>query len=85
MEKKKKHEYIWVPNPNPDYNIKIANKEAVAENYTNKSKDYADVETGDVACCDKECTKFPQTVCKECLEYVCEDHVYRHPKCEEGK
>ena len=82
---KKKHEYIWIPNPNPAYNIKIANKEAVAEKYTSKSKDYDDVETGAVECCQKSCVKFPQTVCKECNEYVCEDHVYRHPNCEDGR
>ena len=38
-----------------------------------------------VECCQNDCTKMPQTVCKECNEYVCEDHLYRHPNCEEGK
>ena len=78
-------DHVWVPRPNPNYNILIANKEANAEKYTSKSKDYEDVETGAVECCSKACTKMPQTVCRECLEYVCEDHVYRHPDCEEGK
>ena len=82
---KKKHDYIWVPNPNPDYNIKIANRDAIAEKYTSNSSDYDDVETGSVECCQNDCTKMPQTVCKECNEYVCEDHLYRHPNCEEGK
>ena len=49
----KKEDYVYVPNPNPNWNIKIANKDAVAENYTNKSEDYSDVETGVVECCQK--------------------------------
>lgn len=24
-------------------------------------------------------------VCIECLEYVCNDHMYRHPNCSEGR
>jgi|FLOH01.1.fsa_nt_gi hypothetical protein len=24
-------------------------------------------------------------VCKSCLEYVCTEHVYRHPNCEQGR
>lgn len=24
-------------------------------------------------------------VCKECFEYVCSDHIYRHPNCERGR
>ena len=81
----KKEDYVYVPNPNPNWNIKIANKDAVAENYTNKSEDYSDVETGVVECCQKSCVKMPQTVCVECMEYVCEDHLYRHPNCNQGK
>ncbi len=83
----KKNPYIHVPRPNPYYNIKIANKDAVAEKYNSKSgrEQYGDVETGAVECCQKSCTKMPQTVCVECLEYVCEDHIYRHPDCNQGK
>ena len=81
----KKKDYIFVPNPNPEWNIKIANRDAIAENYTNNSKDYEGIETGAVECVQKSCTKFPQTVCQECFEYVCEDHVYRHPNCNQGK
>ena len=83
----KKDEHIFVPTPNPEWNIKIANKDAVAEKYGSKDgdKDYGDVETGAVECCQKSCTKMPQTVCKECFEYVCEDHLYRHPNCNQGK
>ena len=36
----KKEDYVYDPNPNPEWNIKIANKDAVAENNTNKSEDY---------------------------------------------
>ncbi len=25
------------------------------------------------------------TVCKECIEYFCDDHIYRHPNCCNGK
>lgn len=24
-------------------------------------------------------------VCQECNEYVCNDHLYRHPNCSEGR
>mgnify|MGYP001109637303 FL=1 len=24
-------------------------------------------------------------VCKECLEYICIEHRYRHPNCESGR
>lgn len=24
-------------------------------------------------------------VCIECLEYVCNDHLWRHPNCSEGR
>jgi hypothetical protein len=24
-------------------------------------------------------------VCIECLEYVCDDHLYRHPNCSNGR
>ncbi len=24
-------------------------------------------------------------VCIECLEYVCDNHFYRHPKCSQGR
>ena len=48
----KKDEHIFVPNPNPEWNIKIANKDAVAENYGSKigREQYGDVETGAVEC-----------------------------------
>jgi len=31
------------------------------------------------------CGKFPQTVCIECVEYVCENHIYRHSNCDLGR
>ena len=36
----KKDEHIFVPNPNPEWNIKIANKDAVAEKYGSKECNY---------------------------------------------
>ena len=24
-------------------------------------------------------------VCIECIEYVCDEHLYRHPNCSEGR
>ncbi len=24
-------------------------------------------------------------VCKGCMEYVCTEHIYRHPHCEQGR
>ena len=56
----KKKDHIFVPNPNPEWNIKIANKDAVTENYGSKigREQYDDVETGAVECIQKSCNKF---------------------------
>ena len=43
------------------------------------------VETGEVKCCNNSCSKLPDTVCETCIQYVCNEHLYRHPDCEEGK
>ncbi len=50
-------------------------------------------QAGPVECCVKDCqVRFFQgnkgqalEVCKECLEYVCTEHVYRHPHCDRGR
>jgi len=43
------------------------------------------VHTGEVSCCNNSCSKLPDTVCETCIQYVCNEHLYRHPDCEEGK
>ena len=67
--------------------IKIANKEA--NEFMVKDPRYDILgSTGeglDFQCVQKSCTKMPQTVCKECIGYVCEDHLFRHPDCSEGR
>ena len=50
-------------------------------------------DAGAVECSVKSCgVKFGQgnkgqalNVCIECLEYVCNDHMWRHPNCSEGR
>ena len=62
---------------------------AEAELYKNKlaaqKEAYDKVETGSVQCAYKGCSKLPDTVCEECVQYVCNEHLYRHPDCDEGK
>lgn len=36
-------------------------------------------------CIYKGCGNIPDKVCQECQEYVCNEHKYRHPDCDEGK
>ena len=73
MEVVRRPEYLKTPK-NP-WNIKIANLEGLGELYEGS--------TGESFEC--HCGKRPQTVCKECLAYLCEDHLYRHPDCEAGR
>jgi hypothetical protein len=63
--------------------IKIANRGAEENLY--RDKRVAHIDTGEMACVVKSCMKLPQTVCEGCLEYVCENHVHRHPNCEQGR
>ena len=62
---------------------------AEAELLSNKKTNYAEyrdkVETGSVECIVKSCTNIPNTVCEECVQYVCKEHLYRHPDCKEGR
>jgi len=62
---------------------------AEADLYKNKQASqkeiYEKVETGEVACAYGGCTKMPDTVCEECIKYVCNEHLHRHPDCDEGK
>ena len=51
----------------------------------NQKEAYDKVETGEVSCAYKGCPKMPDTVCEECIKYVCNEHLYRHPDCDEGK
>jgi len=72
---------FWITNPK--YNIIIANKGAEEGLYRDKRADH--IQTGDLKCKVKSCSKIPQTVCEECVEYVCEDHLHRHPDCDNGR
>jgi len=78
---------IWINNPKYDF-IKIANPGA--DDNLHYNKDYnEDISTGtkrdDVKCTYKSCETLPQTVCRACNGYVCENHIYRHPDCEDGR
>ena len=77
---------IWITNPKYDF-IKIANPAGEAELYGRH--DYNDgLSTGEgyeMKCAYSSCPKLPQTVCRACTEYVCEEHLYRHPNCEDGR
>jgi len=49
-------------------------------------KEYMEkVSTGEVSCAYGGCDKMPDTVCEECIKYVCNEHIHRHPNCDEGK
>ncbi len=77
---------IWIPNPTYNF-IKIANRGAEQELYYdsryNPDRKLAIKE--DMKCAYTSCETLPQTVCQSCNEYVCENHIYRHPFCEEGR
>jgi len=81
MEVIKRPPYLKMPKGNP-YGIKIGNPEA-EDQYRHKRYDEIPKTLGEDYWC--HCGKRPQTVCPECIEYLCEDHLYRHPKCEVGK
>ena len=36
-------------------------------------------------CIVKSCNLDPNGVCLGCQQYVCENHKYRHPDCDDGK
>ena len=72
---------FWITNPK--YNIIIANKGAEESIY--RDPRVAHIQTGEMKCKQKGCSKMPQTVCEDCVEYVCEEHLHRHPDCANGR
>lgn len=71
---------------NNPFGFKVAIRGCEAELYHDKRyDDILGAENTGVSCHCVVCSKMPQTVCKECVEYVCEDHLYRHPNCDEGR
>jgi len=80
----KRPEYL--PIPNNRWGFKIANPEAEQDHYHDERYNEIPSSTGnDMSCTYKGCNKTVQTVCKGCVGYVCEEHLYRHPNCEEGR
>lgn len=75
-------DYHFIQN-NP-YGIKVGLKGAEGTLYNDKR--YDDV-LGTISpdCHCIVCGKMPQTVCEGCIEYLCEDHLFRHPDCEHGR
>ncbi len=71
-----------IDNPKYDF-IKVANRGSEGELY--RDERVAHIDTGEMACAVKSCVKLPQTVCEDCIEYLCEDHLYRHPNCAMGR
>ncbi len=35
--------------------------------------------------CEKEWKRGATNVCKECIEYYCDEHMSRHPDCQNGR
>ena len=35
--------------------------------------------------CEKEWNRGGITICSECVEYFCDDHISRHPNCSNGR
>ena len=78
---------IWIPNQKYSF-LKIANPAADASYYYDK-KYNPDIAYGigreSIKCAYSSCETLPQTVCFVCNEYVCENHLYRHPNCDRGR
>jgi len=87
MRVSKNNDGIIIPNNHQFPFIKIANKDGDASmlNDPRYSVLGSNQDGSDFHCCTKFCSKMPQTVCKECNEYICEDHLFRHPNCQEGR
>jgi len=81
----KRPHYLPIPQNtwNKPLNIKIANQEGISELYRDKRYNEIPHTLGENFWC--HCGKRPQTVCVECLAYLCEEHLYRHPDCEVGR
>jgi hypothetical protein len=75
--------HAWINN-NP-FGFKIGLSGAEGDMYRDKRYDDLIGPKGTEACLCSVCGNMPQTVCEGCLEYLCENHVYRHPNCEEGR
>ena len=76
--------YLRIPNPLLDF--KIANPAGEEDHYHDKRYEQIPHTIGEsFNCVYRECANTPQTVCPECVEYICADHLYRHPNCEAGR
>lgn len=76
-------EGLWIPNPDNQHTL-ISNPSAEASQYKSEQTN-PDQIADPLVCCLGSCEKYPQTVCMECNGYVCEDHIFRHPDCSEGR
>lgn len=76
-------EGMWIPKPENQHTL-IANTGADASQYKSEQTN-PDGVVDSLECVTKSCEKYPQTVCMECNGYVCEDHIHRHPDCDEGR
>ena len=65
--------------------MKRAEADLYKEKRAAQQEVYDKVETGEVRCCTKSCENFPDGVCEECVQYVCKEHVHRHPDCDNGR
>jgi len=84
MRVSKNNDGLIIPRPQFPF-IKIANKDADESFWKDPRYEVLGGRGDDVKCITKFCTKMPQTVCKLCNEYICEDHMFRHPDCQEGR
>ena len=72
-------------NFNPVYDISILKKKYLTQD------DVLGVGAGGVMAGDVKCIVCKRvrvsgiTVCINCIEYVCDEHLYRHPNCDLGK
>lgn len=76
-------EGLWIPKPENQHTL-IANPGGDAARLMDEQTN-PDGLLDKPKCAYKSCEKYPQTVCTECVEYICEDHIFRHPNCEAGK
>ena len=88
MKRNTRPSYLPVPNGLED--IKIANPSGIAGLYFDKKNrernEFLPHTIGeDFECSYGGCAKQPQSVCPECVSYICEEHLYRHPNCSEGR
>ena len=65
-----------------------ANADRVIQGWKHNDKRYEELtgksaDSNDVWCV--ACESRPIGVCESCVEFVCKEHLYRHPNCEEGR